>query len=331
MTFSFFQPFKRGALYYLRGLVQELARKDVFLFSQAIAFKVLVTIVPLLILATGILGSALQSEFVSDILGGERAFDIIARQIRDLLPPYQTEKTLQFLTDLQSASGTITLIGTVGLLISAITLMTTLRAVISSIFAEDYHKQRPILGGYVFDLRMVGQVGLLFVLSMSATVGVQWINRMGSEFFWWYGFDYSWLSQGWGLLFNVLGVLLPLIISVAMFAQLFYFVPRPSPPRRAVLRGAITTALLWEVAKYAFTFYAANVAAFDVGSTFGLILAFGFWIYYSGIVLCIGALVAFLNEKRIRSQHFRTKGNIRADVLCGRRRPHARAFSPVTA
>ncbi len=281
------------ALYYLRGLYDELSRKDIFLFAQAIAFKVLVTIVPVLVLVTGILGQVLR---------GDEAFATVTRQVRNVLPPYQTEQTLNFLLGLQKSSGTITLIGIAGLLVSAITLMTTLRVVVSSIFSEDYHKSRSILGGYVFDLRMVGQVGVLFLLSVGVTVGVQWVNRVGGEFFRWYGFDSDWLFQSWSTLFQLVGVLLPFVISVAMFSQLYYFVPRPRPPRRSVLRGALTTAMLWEAAKYGFTFYAANVAGFDLGNTFGLILAFVFWIYYSGLVLCIGALVVLLDEKRLRSK-----------------------------
>ncbi len=309
---AFFLSARRTALYYLRGLYGELTRKDIFLFAQAIAFKVLVTVVPVLILVTGIMGQVLRRD---------RAFEFVTRQIRNVLPPYQTEQTLNFLLDLQKASGAITAIGLVGLFVSAITLMTTLRAAISNIFNEDYHKARSILGGYVFDLRMVGQVGLLFLLSVGVTVGVQWMNKLGGEFFRWYGFDYDWLFQGWSTLFQFLGLVLPLFISISMFSQLFYFVPRPRPPRRSVFRGAVTTALLWEAAKYGFTFYAANIAGFDLGNTFGLILAFVFWVYYSGIVLCIGALVVLVDEKRQRQRATRISRPVPAHLHRKRRRP----------
>lgn len=303
VTLSFLLPAKRGALYYLSGLYKELNQKDIFLFAQAIAFKVLVTIVPVLILATGILGQVLK---------GDQAFSFVARQVRNILPPYQTERTLDFLLNLQTASGTITLIGLLGLLFSAITLMTTLRVVISNIFNEDYHKARSIVGGYAFDLRMAGQVGLLFLMSVGVTIAVQWVNRVGGEFFRWYGFDYDWLFEGWSFLFQAVGLILPFTLSVSMFSQLFYFVPQPRPPKRSVLRGALTTALLWEMAKYAFTFYATNIAGFDLGNTFGLILAFVFWIYYSGLVLCIGALVVLLDEKRVRSRRLHADHGVRS-------------------
>jgi membrane protein len=91
---------------------------------------------------------------------------------------------------------------------------------------------------------------------------------------------------------------------------LLYFIPKPHPPRRSVLIGALTTGVLWEAAKYGFTFYATRAGRFDyggegstpIGDTFGIIIAFVFWVYYSGIVLLIGAVVALLHEKAHRAR-----------------------------
>ncbi len=50
--------------YYAGGLYREINRKDVFLWAQAIAFKVLITIVPVVILATGIFGQMLKGRIL---------------------------------------------------------------------------------------------------------------------------------------------------------------------------------------------------------------------------------------------------------------------------
>ncbi len=39
-----------------------------------------------------------------------------------------------------------------------------------------------------------------------------------------------------------------------------------------------------------------------MGTTFGLVLALVFWVYFSGLVLCLGALVTLLSEKRRRAE-----------------------------
>jgi membrane protein len=113
----------------------------------------------------------------------------------------------------------------------------------------------------------------------------------------------------------------PFFLTTAMFFQLYYFVPIPHPRKRSALTGALTAGVLWEAAKQAFTYYATYVGHFDrygasssldavpgdgggvaatevLGNTFGLIIAFVFWVYFSGIVLMLGAVVASLREHR---------------------------------
>ncbi|ARA93082.1 hypothetical protein AWN76_007855 [Rhodothermaceae bacterium RA] len=303
--------------YYAGGLYREINRKDVFLWAQAIAFKVLITIVPVVILATGIFGQMLKGRILP-LLGidtPERPFLTIARFIREFLPAYQSDQLISFLDQLQSASNTFTIIGIAGLVFSAMTLFTTLRVVISNVFQEDWHESRSILGGYLFDLRMSAQVGLLFLLTIGLSLVVQAFNAAGAEWLAAHGLDFAWVRTGWRHFFTWAVMLLPYLITTLMFFQLFYFIPKPRPPRRSALLGAGITALLWEIAKFGFTFYAAYVGRFEryggppsddglavLGNTFGLIIAFVLWVYFSGIVLVLGALIVLLHEKNYRSR-----------------------------
>lgn len=292
---------KRAPRYYVRGLYRQLTDKDIFLWAQAIAFKVLITIVPVIILASGVLGQ---------ILRREQPFEVVQRFIEDFLPPYRSEGFITFLQQLADASGKLTLVGAAGLLFSAVILFTTLRVAVSNVFQEEWHESRTIIGGYLFDLRMVGQVGLFFILSIGLTLTTQYLNTAGFEFIQRVGLDYVWLRQGWRQTFQLFSLVIPFLLTTAMFFQLLYFVPKPHPPRRSVLAGALTTGVLWEAAKYGFTFYATRVGRFEyggdgstpIGDTFGLIIAFVFWVYYSGIVLLIGAIVALLHEKAHRAR-----------------------------
>ncbi len=292
--------------YYLGGIYRQLNDKEIFLWAQAIAFRVLVTIVPIVILATGILGQI--------FLGGEDAFDRVAGYIRSFVP-YQSDELINMLRQLQGSTTTFLSIGGVGLLYAVMTLFTTLRTVIANIFQEEWHLRRTILGGYLFDLRMAAQVGLLFLLSFGLSFGMNALNSFGADALMRAGLNYAFLTQGWNWIFNTFGLLLPFLLTVGMFFQLFLFVPKPHPPKRSALMGAVVTGLLWEAAKFAFTFYATQAGRFDRYRTvpgdegispfvgvFGLLVAFVFWIYYSGVVLCIGAIFGLLHEKRLRSR-----------------------------
>ncbi|MFO8099231.1 MAG: YihY/virulence factor BrkB family protein [Salinibacter sp.] len=283
--------------YYARGLYRELSSKNVFLWAQAIAFKVLVTIVPIVILATGIVGQVLQRE---------NAFSTVARFIRELLPPDQSGNLITFLEQLQNASVTIVGIGGIGLFLSALSLFITLRIAVSNAFEQNWHRERSLFGGYLFDARMVLQVGLLFVLTVGLSVGLppaieQLLDPLPGN-----GGVLQW---AWRRLLRATGLVLPLLITMAMFFQLYYLVPLPHPRKRSAFAGAAIAAVLWEGTKQAFTYYATYVGQFDqygpeagdlsaLGNTFGLIVAFVFWIYFSSIVLMIGAVVASLYEHR---------------------------------
>lgn len=299
---TYINRFKRVPKYYAHGIYRQLTDKDIFLWAQAIAFKVLITIVPVIILATGVLGQVLRRE---------NAFETVRDYLQDFLPPYRSENLLSFLQQFTDASGTLTIVGVLGLLFSATILLTTLRVAVGNVFQEDWHEGRTILGGYLFDIRMVGQVGLFFLLTFGLTLFMRWLDGSGFEFIQDIGLDYVWLRQGWRRTFKTLGLLIPFLLTTAMFFQLMFFVPKPHPPKRSALLGALTTAVLWEFAKQGFAFYATHVGRFDYGSddganaigdTFGLIIAFVFWVYYSGIVLLLGAVVALLHEKAHRSR-----------------------------
>ena len=278
-------------IYYAVGLYLELSEKNVFLWAQAIAFKVLVTIVPIIILATGIVGRVLQ---------GKDAFTAVSRFIRELLPGSQSQQLIDFLTQLQDASATIVGIGGIGLFLSAMSLFITLRIAVSNAFEQDWHQERSLFWGYLFDVRMVVQVGVLFLLSVGLSVSLpSFVDEviigqlLGSE---------QWAQWLWGRAIWITGLLLPLLLTTAMFFQLYYLVPQPSPRKRSALAGALLAAVLWETAKQAFTYYATYVGygtgTEALGSTFGLIVAFVFWVYFSGVVLMIGAVVASLQEHR---------------------------------
>lgn len=283
-----------SAKYYGHGLYLELMEKNVFVWAQAIAFKVLITIVPIVVLTTGIIGRVLR---------GDDAFATVTRFIRELLPGSQSQQLIDFLEQLQDASATIVGIGGIGLFLSALSLFVTLRITVSNAFEQDWHQQRSLLGGYLFDARMVLQVGILFLLTVGLSMSLStFVNDViigqgvggGLE----QGIQWLWNAALW-----VTGLLLPLLLTTVMFFQLYYLVPKPPPQRRSALAGALLAAVLWEAAKQAFTFYATYVGfgtgTAALGNTFGLIVAFVLWVYFSGVVLMIGAVVASLREHRL--------------------------------
>lgn len=283
--------------YYVRGLARELFERQVFLWAQAIAFKVLITIVPGIVLGTGL---------VAAILRLDRPFTTIENLIRDFLPAYQSDQIVVFLSQLQSASGTLTLIGIGGLALTAVTLFTTLRTVLSNVFQEDWHEGRSIVNGYLFDFRMALQVGAFFMASTAITIARRTLDGDAIAWMQSIGLDYEWFERGWHGALETFGLVLPFLLSVAMFFQLIWLIPKPKPPKRSALAGAVFTAALWELGKIGFTAYAAEFANFEqsalaaLGDTFVFVIVIVFWAYFSGLILTMGAIVTLLHERKHR-------------------------------
>lgn len=310
-----FRWFLNAVRYYAAGIWKRANEVPIFIWAQAIAFKVLVTILPLILIATGVFGLVLRQE---------NPFDTVAAYLRSFLPPGQNEGLISLLYQLQESSPTITIFGALFLLVTVVTLFSVLRYVVATAIG-DRHTYRSILGGYVFDVRMAAQVGLLFLLSFGVTVALNVVSAESTAVLAGWGLDPGLLRRGWRIVLRVVTILVPYSLSVLMFLQLFYFIPRPSPPSRSAFFGAAVSAVLFEIAKNGFTLYATYSGRFDfgggevegassgaaalggLGGVFGLLLLFVFWIYFSGLVLIIGAIMTGLHERRNRPERSRLR------------------------
>ena len=309
------KPVQEIPLYYLGGIWKRINEENIFIWAQAIAFKVLITLLPLIILATGILGLVLRQD---------NPFETVAGYVRSFLPGYQSDQIVGILFKLQQAGSTFTWVGAVGVIVTIITLFSTLRYIIGGAIGVQRHAQRGIMGGYLFDLRMAGQTIGLFLLSFAVTFAVNYVTTQGSALIALWGLDFPALQWGSRVLLRTLTLAIPFLISLLMFVQLYYFVPQPMPPLKSAFVGAMTATTLFEVGKNAFTIYATYLGDFDryapklapsgteaatsIGSFFGLLLALVFWIYLSGLVLVLGAIVVSLHERKNRPRGWRVHG-----------------------
>ena len=286
--------------YYIGGLLKRLFSCPVPLWCQAISFKVLTTLLPLILLATGVFGLVLRRP---------EPFEDVARYLREFLPPAQSEQLVALVFELQKASGALTIVGAAFLLLTVLTLLGTVRYVVGEAIGGRHRTGRTIPQGYAFDLRMAFQVGLLFLLSFGLTFAANTLSVQTTAWGRAAGLDPDTLRRGWAVVLRAVTLVVPWLLSVGMFAQLFYFVPRPKPPLRSALTGAAVTAVLFEGAKNGFTFYARYLSGVNrygdgeggLGSfvgVFGLILLLGFWVYLSALTLVVGAMTVALHEQR---------------------------------
>jgi len=292
--------FLKQALIFIGRLYQEFLRADVFLCAQAIGFKGLVALLPALIVLTGLLAHLLTDVQVRSAANGF---------IHNLLPSVEANFFASFLEQLIIARHVVTTMGTVALVLSLLSLMTSLRVAVERMFVSTRRVPRPALTGYLFDLRMVIQIMLLMLFTFSLSSALYVVEHRGLQVL----TEVGWIAGEIEDHERLIGAIVGLIATALMLALLYYFVPVPHPPLTAVVRGALAAAVLWELCKYGFTLYAVNIGHFhrydgatgdliQLAELFGLILAYVLWVYLSGSVLCVGALITLLCERRINGR-----------------------------
>lgn len=89
-----------------------------------------------------------------------------------------------------------------------------------------------------------------------------------------------------------------LLVTGALFAFIFRFLPTRKLPWKEILWGAFSTALLFLVGKYAIGLYLAEFAGTSVFGAAGAFIVILLWIYYSVQIFFFGASMTYVWSKK---------------------------------
>jgi membrane protein len=279
---------RRWSAFYGRNLWRKAGRDQVFFLASGITFNVLVTIVPLLLLTISILGILVESS------AGAR--QQILTFIQRAMPLASTQAE-SLLFSLIEDRGVLGLIGLVGVVWASTRLFGSLRTVLEVIFEIPPEDRLGIVEGKIHDVKMVLVVGTLFLLTLSLTTALRWVENYGIGFLGLDVYNLSWATA--------LGsALLAFAITYLMFYFVYRYVPDLWIPRSDAALAALFSGILFELAKQVFVAYLAEFTRFLVlyGSFTNLVIV-SFWVYYSSLVFILGGELA-----RIAQVH-RRKGD----------------------
>ncbi len=266
------------------ALVYEKAGDDeIFFLAGAIAFNVVVAFAPMVLAVLGIAGTVLS-------LHSTDPSQTLEHIIVQNLPPLGVDSRQAISTWLDNLihdAPKLIGISTIVFMWLATRLIGTLRTALRQVF--DVHRDRGIIAGKIFDLRMVFVTGLLFTVNVGLTLGLGLLRNAGMNVL---GF----LGAGQGQI-SFVEAAWPRVIAFFFLWTTFVLVYRYLPARRTSWRtsliAATFTAAMSEVLKEVFAWYVGSVA--DYGSTYGNVAAFivlVLWIYYTSVVFVLGGEVA---------------------------------------
>lgn len=265
----------------------------------------LVAVIPLLLFVAGLAGFILSARF------GEATPELIDL-IVGYLPVVGEDLGLigtvrGLLEQLIQERGPFLGIGAFFLLWISTRMIGTLRTTLRYVF--ELEKERGIVKGKLFDLWVVSIGGFLLLLNVGLTVGIEAIQAYGLNAFGLAGALAEWIQRltAQGIAFASAWVL---------FFLLYWYVPRRRSPFRSSAVGATFSAVLFELIKGAFAWYATSVA--DYSNAYGnlaVVAILFFWIYYSSVVFILGGQAARVHEvrraKRMHARDHDSEGPIR--------------------
>jgi membrane protein len=245
------------------------------LLAAAISYHVLFSFIPLITFLIAILGFVMR-----DPAAQQSAAD----RVLQLLPLQSASGSdnnliLDTIRSVARQSGTLTVIGLLGLIWSSSGIFGTIRSALN--IAWNVKAKRGFIMDALLDIGAVLGLGLLFAASLAGTIfmhSLQTMSQTGS---------FSGASQN---VFMILGLVLPAMVSFTAFLLLYRYVPNVRHGVGDVWPGAALAAVLFEIVKHGFAFYVAHFNRYQaLYGALGAVMLFMFWTYLSSIILLIGA------------------------------------------
>jgi membrane protein len=247
--------------------------------AAMVAYNLMLSVVPLALVALFVAGRILSSE------------DVEASVVQDLerLFPDATEGTL--VDGLRRVRESSTTVGVVAI-VAATWFSASFWGALDTAFCRIYQREcRSWVRQKAFGLGMLTVVLLFFVASVSIPA-LQGLVIRGSE-------D---LPLGLGEVRGlVYGITLAggLALLFAILCLVYWRVPRGPIPWRCIWPGAAIALVAMAVVDYAFPLYLANVTTLRIGTSFVFVLIVLVWFYVLSLILLAGAVV---NELRFEAR-----------------------------
>ena len=258
-----------------RDAVRRWLDCDAFTYAGALAFYTLFSLAPVVIIAVSVIGL---------VLGEQAAQGQIVAQLQDLMGREAAVAVEQAVarSRIQESGILPTLLGVAALLVGATTVFAQMQLSLNAIWGVAARPTRNSLFTLVktrlLSLTVVLAIG--FVLLVSLLLGV--VLRAVLHFTHRFVPSVAALLSGGEALVSLLAVAL-------LFGAIFKVLPDVVLRWRDVVVGALATALLFSVGRYAIAAYLAYTATASTYGAAGSVVLILLWVYYSSLILLFGA------------------------------------------
>lgn len=272
--------------HYFRKLFKRIDENHMYLAAGGIAYSILLSAIPFVLLVFSILGNLINPETV----------EIQLKTLIDTMIPYPqySDYTMKFImtriTEVIQYKTVTAYLGAFGLLFTSTWLFSSMRTTLNGIFGVSDHKN-----AFIALLRDFGMVLLLVVLLAFSTFILPVLNVLTTAAEYSAIFKAFELSEIIDIAFSIGSV----VILYILFFLFYYLIPYENLGKRVPAVAAFWATLLWELAKSGFGYYVSHfLGAGKLYGAFILIVVIIFWIFYSSILFVLGAEIGQLYRER---------------------------------
>ena len=249
------------------------------LLASALAFDLLLYSIPLSLLLISALGYT--------VVGSELALSEASAVVERLLP-ISHEDFMRNLSHIVANRGPFGLAGFVIFFVLSSAVFGTVRAILNRVF--DVARPRSFLKGKGRDFVVMLVAAALMILALSTSWVLTFLRGFAERS----PILEPLLQPSWVVASRLLGFL----FTMALLYVLYRFCPAKILRRDSLLLAALAGAALFDLSKWAFTWYVsfaqANVALYGA---LGAFIFFILWLYYGSVVFIIGAEVGWSYEQ----------------------------------
>ncbi|MGH3497466.1 MAG: YihY/virulence factor BrkB family protein [Nocardioidaceae bacterium] len=192
-------------------------------------------------------------------------------------------------SDVAAAAG---IIGAVGLLYAGLGWLSALRQALQDVFEVPRSGQPNLLVGKVTDLLVLVLLGVVLLVSVAVSASVAGLTKRVED----------WLGMtgvaGIGVVIVVVGALVGVLASTALFYVMYRVLAQPDLPRSALLRGALLAAVGFEVLKLIASKLLSSASSNPAYAAVTTAIVLLVWINYFSRVTLYGAAWAATSEPR---------------------------------
>ena len=268
---EFFKKLPKLLLNTFKGFADDKGMK----LSASLAYYTVFSLGPLLLLLMSLASlffgqEAIEGRIFSELNG--LLGDAAAAQIQEII------KNIQF----SGKTNLALVISIITLLVGATTVFVEIQDslnVIWNLKAKPKKGWLAFLKNRLLSSSLIISIGFLMIVSLLINGAIQGLMQILSRY----------LSSFTAVILVVVNIVVTFIVITVLFGIIFKFLPDAKIKWKHVRTGAVFTAILFMVGRYLIGLYIEQTATASTYGAAGSIIVLLLWIYYSAVILYIGA------------------------------------------